>query len=43
MMGHASESMSRMYTGEIPLTDVAAAFSKTFGKQLDILETEAAA
>ena len=43
MMGHRSASMTRLYTGEIPLPDVAAACSKTFGNQLEILETEAAA
>jgi hypothetical protein len=26
-------SMTRLYTGEMPLADVTAAFSKTFGKE----------
>ena len=32
-------AMTRLYSGEIPLTDVAAAFSKTFGNKIDVLET----
>jgi integrase len=43
MMGHSSASMTRLYTGETPLTDVTAACSKAFSKQLEVLETEAAA
>jgi integrase len=43
MMGHSSASMTRLYTGEIPLVDMAAACFKAFGKELEILETEAAA
>jgi integrase len=43
MMGHSSATMTRLYSGEIPLEDVAAAVSKTFGAQLEILETEAVA
>ena len=39
MMGHSSETMTRLYSGEIPLQDVASAFSKTFGNQIDVLET----
>ena len=38
--------MTRVYSGEIPLKDLASAFSKTFGNQIDVLEimeTEAAA
>lgn len=42
MMGHSSASMTRLYSGEIPLTDVAAAFSKMFGGELETMETEAA-
>jgi integrase len=42
MMGHTSASM-RLYSGEIPLADVAAACSKAFGKQLETMETGAAA
>jgi len=41
MMGHSSASMTRLYTGEIPLADMAAACSKAFGKELEILETAA--
>jgi integrase len=43
MMGHSSATMTRLYSGEIPLQDVAAAFSKTFGRELEILETDEAA
>ena len=39
MMGHSSEAMTRLYSGEIPIQDVASAFSKTFGNQIDVLET----
>jgi integrase len=39
MMGHSSETMTRLYSGDIPLQDVASAFSKTFGNQIDVLET----
>jgi len=39
MMGHSSATMTRLYSGEIPLEDVAAAFSKTFGNKIDVLET----
>lgn len=39
MMGHSSAAMTRLYSGEIPLQDVASAFSKTFGNQIDVLET----
>jgi hypothetical protein len=38
MMGHSSATMTRLYTGELPLEDVAAAFSKTFGNKIDVLE-----
>jgi integrase len=31
MMGHSSASMTRLYSGEIPIEDVAAAFSRTLG------------
>lgn len=40
MMGHKSESMTQLYTGEIPLKDVAAACSKAFGTQLEIFGNE---
>jgi len=30
--------MTRLYTGEIPPEDVASAFSKKFGTQIDVLE-----
>jgi hypothetical protein len=46
MMGHSSATMTRLYSGEIPLQGVASAFSKTFGNKIDVLEimeTEAAA
>ena len=39
MMGHSSETMTRLYSGDIPLQDVASAFSKTLGNQIDVLET----
>ena len=39
MMGHSSETMTKLYSGEIPIEDVASAFSKTFGNQIDVLET----
>jgi hypothetical protein len=39
MMSHSSATMTRLYTGEIPLQDMAAACSKTFGNQIDVLET----
>jgi integrase len=42
-MGHSSAAMTRLYTGEVPLTDVVAAYSKTFPKQMETMETEAAA
>ena len=42
-MGRASATMTRLYSGEIPLADVTAACSKAFGRQLEILETEAVA
>jgi len=42
-MGHTSATMTRLYSGEIPLADVTAACSKAFGRQLEILETEAVA
>ena len=38
-MGHSSETMTKLYSGEIPIEDVASAFSKTFGNQIDVLET----
>ena len=41
MMGHSSATMTRLYTGEIPLADVVAACSKTFGKELETMETAA--
>jgi hypothetical protein len=31
--------MTRLYTGEIPLQDVVASVSKTFGNKIDVLET----
>lgn len=36
-MGHSSATMTRLYTGEIPLQDVAAAFSKTFRSELETI------
>jgi len=39
-MGHSSATMTALYTGEIPLQDVAAAFSNLNWK---LMETEAAA
>jgi integrase len=44
-MGHTSATMTRLYTGEIPLEDVQAAFSKKprFPIQLENMENEAAA
>jgi integrase len=39
MMGHSSAAMTQLYSGEIPLQDVAAAFSKAFGNKIDVLET----
>ena len=39
MMGHSSAAMTRLYTGELSLEDMAAACSKTFGNQIDVLET----
>jgi hypothetical protein len=38
-MGHSSETMTKLYSGEIPIEDVASAFSKTFGNQIGVLET----
>jgi hypothetical protein len=38
MMGHSSASMTRLYTGEIPLTDVAAACCKAFGTEMENME-----
>jgi integrase len=43
MMGHSSATMTRLYSGEIPIADVAAACSRTFGKQLELMESAAAA
>lgn len=37
-MGHTSATMTRLYTGELPLADVAAAFSMKFGTKIDVLE-----
>jgi len=31
--------MTRLYSGEIPLEDVAAAVSRMFGNKIDVLET----
>jgi integrase len=44
-MGHTSATMTRLYTGEIPLEDVQEAFSKKprFPIQLENMENEAAA
>jgi len=39
MMGDSSETMTQLFSGEIPMQDVASAFSKTFGNQIDVLET----
>jgi hypothetical protein len=39
MMGHSSATMTRLYSGEIPLEDVAAAVSRMFGSKIDVLET----
>jgi len=41
MMGHSSATMTRLYTGAIPLEDMAAACSKTFGTQMETMETAA--
>lgn len=37
-MGHSSATMTRLYTGEIPAEDGAAAFSAKFGTKIDVLE-----
>jgi len=37
-MGHSSATMTRLYTGEIPTEDVAAAFSPKIGNQIVVLE-----
>ena len=37
-MGHSSATMTRLYTGEIPPEDVAAAFSSKTGNQIVVLE-----
>jgi len=37
-MGHSSATMTRLYTGEIPTEDVAAAFSSKIGNQIVVLE-----
>ena len=37
-MGHTAATMTRLYTGELPLEDVAAAFSMKFGNQIVVLE-----
>ena len=43
MMGHSSSAMTRLYSGEIPLDDVADACCKAFRNELEIMETETAA
>lgn len=43
MMGHSSAAMTRLYTGELSAEELAVACSKTFGNQLEILETGVAA
>ncbi len=42
-MGHSTAAMTALYTGELPLEDVEAEFSKKFGNQLENMENEAAA
>jgi hypothetical protein len=44
-MGHSTESMTRLYSGEIPIEQVQAEFSKKrrFPVQLENMENEAAA
>jgi len=37
-MGHASQTMTARYTGEIPLDQVNAGFSSKFGNKIDVLE-----
>jgi len=37
-MGHTSAAMTALYTGEIPLDQVRAEFSKTFGSKIELLE-----
>jgi integrase len=37
-MGHTSSAMTVLYSGEIPLKDVAAAFSRNFGTKIDVSE-----
>jgi hypothetical protein len=37
-MGHSSAAMTALYTGEIPLDQVNAAFSKAFGTEIVVLE-----
>jgi integrase len=37
-MGHSSATMTALYTGEIPLAQVQAAFSKMNGNKIDVLE-----
>jgi len=42
-MGHSSAAMTARYTGEIPLAEVRAAFSKVQNELLEKMENEAAA
>lgn len=42
-MGHSSAAMTVHYTGDIPLQDVAQAFSRLSSKELEIMETKVAA
>jgi hypothetical protein len=37
-MGHSSAVMTARYTGEIPLDQVRAGFSRTIGNRIDVLE-----
>jgi len=37
-MGHSTAAMTALYTGELPLEDVAAEFSRKFGSKIDVLE-----
>jgi hypothetical protein len=38
MMGHSSSAMTARYTGEIPIEQIRADFSKQFGSKIVVLE-----